>query len=65
MIPEKLLTATSAEDYLNLVCGESTRHEVRYEKLQATKVFINAYRIRKSIIELLNRQFVIFQNSHT
>ncbi|MCA6445536.1 MAG: DUF3822 family protein, partial [Chitinophagaceae bacterium] len=65
LIPEKLLTATSAEDYLNLVYGESTRHEVRYEKLQATKVFINAYRIRKSIIELLNRQFVIFQNSHT
>ncbi len=65
LIPEKLLTATSAEDYLNLIYGESTRHEVRYEKLLATKVFINAYRIRKSIIELLNRQFVIFQCSHT
>jgi len=65
LIPEKLLTATSAEDYLNLVYGESARHEVKYEKLLATKVFINAYRIRKSIMELLGRQFVIFQSSHS
>lgn len=64
MVPEKLLTATSAEDYLNLVFGESTRHEVKYEKLHSTKAFINAYRIRKSIVELLNRQFVIFKSSH-
>lgn len=65
LIPEKLLTATSAEDYLNLVYGESSRHEVKYEKLLATKVFINAYRIRKSITELLNRQFIIYQTGHT
>ncbi|KAF0236495.1 MAG: DUF3822 family protein [Sediminibacterium sp.] len=65
LIPEKLLTATSAEDYLNLIFGESIRHEVKYEKLLATKVFINAYRVRKSIIELLNRQFIIFQTGHT
>ncbi len=65
LIPEKLLTATSAEDYLNLVFGESTRHEIKYEKLLATKVFINAYRIRKSISELLSRQFIIFQSGHT
>ncbi len=65
LIPEKLLTATSAEDYLNLIFGESSRHEVKYEKLLATKVFINAYRIRKSIAELLNRQFIIYQSGHT
>ena len=64
LIPERLLTATSAEDYLNLIFGESDRHEVKYEKLLATKVFINAYRIRKSITELLNRQFIIFQTGH-
>lgn len=65
MIPEKLLTATSAEDYLNLIFGESVRHEVKYEKLIATKVFINAYRVRKAITELLGRQFIIFQTAHT
>ncbi|MEI6265858.1 MAG: DUF3822 family protein [Sphingobacteriia bacterium] len=65
MVPEKLLTATSAEDYLNLIYGESVRHEVKYEKLIATKVFINAYRVRKAITELLGRQFIIFQTSHT
>ena len=65
MVPEKLLTATSAEDYLNLIYGENVRHEVKYEKLIATKVFINAYRVKKAITELLSRQFIIFQTSHT
>ncbi len=65
LIPEKLLTATSAEDYLSLVYGESTRHDVKYEKLLATKVFINAYRVRKAITELLSRHFIIYQTSHT
>ena len=51
LIPEKLLTATSAEDYLSLVYGESLRHDVKYEKLLATKVFINAYRVRKAITD--------------
>ncbi|MCY7362936.1 MAG: DUF3822 family protein [Ignavibacteria bacterium] len=65
LIPEKLLTATSAEDYLSLVYGESTRHDVKYEKLLATKVFINAYRVRKAITELLSRHFIIYQTAHT
>ncbi len=65
LIPEKLLTATSAEDYLSLVYGESTRYDVKYEKLLATKVFINAYRVRKAITELLSRHFIIYQVSHT
>ena len=65
LIPEKLLTATSAEDYLSLVYGESMRHDVKYEKLLATKVFINAYRVRKAFTELLARQFIIYQTSHT
>jgi hypothetical protein len=65
MVPEKLLTATSAEDYLNLVFGENIRNEVKYEKPIATQLFINAYRVKKAIIELLGRQFVIFQTAHT
>jgi len=65
LIPEKLLTATSAEDYLSLVYGESTRHDVKYEKLLATKVFINTYRVRKAITELLSRHFIIYQTAHT
>lgn len=64
LVPEKYLTATSAEDYLNLIYGENNRMEVKYEKLMSTKVFINAYRIRKSLSELLSRQFIIFQTSH-
>lgn len=64
LVPEKLLTATSAEDYLNLMFGENSRMEVKYEKLVSTKVFINAYRIRKSLSELLSRQFIIFQTAH-
>jgi Protein of unknown function (DUF3822) len=65
LIPEKFLTASSAEDYLNLVYGDNPRMELKYEKLHATKVFINAYRIKKSITELLNRQFIIFQTAHS
>ncbi len=64
LVPEKYLTATSAEDYLNLIYGESNRMEVKYEKLSSTKVFINAYRIRKSLSELLSRQFIIFHTAH-
>lgn len=64
LVPEKFLTATSAEDYLNLIYGESSRMEVKYEKLIATRSFINTYRIKKSLAELLTRQFIIFQTSH-
>lgn len=64
LVPEKFLTATSAEDYLNLVYGESSRMEVKYEKLIAPRSFINTYRIKKSLAELLTRQFIIFQTSH-
>jgi hypothetical protein len=65
LVPEKLLTASSAEDYLNLVHGEQAHLEVKYDKLLSTKVFINAYRIRRSLSELLTRQFIIYQSAHS
>lgn len=64
LVPEKFLTATSAEDYLNLIYGESNRMDVKYEKLNSTKSLINTYRIKKSLAELFTRQFIIFQTAH-
>lgn len=65
IISEQQFSATAAEDYLSLVYGESKAHEVRYEILSPETKTVNAYRLRRSIHELVGRHFVLYQPHHT
>jgi hypothetical protein len=64
IIPGQRFTATSAEDYLSLMYGESNRHDVKYDTIQAEAQMVNAYRIRKSINELMSRHFLLYKPHH-
>ncbi len=64
IIPGKLFTASSAEDYLNLMYGESDRHDVKYDPINADTHMVNAYRVRKSIHELVGRYFLLYKPHH-
>ena len=65
IIPGQRFTATSAEDYLSLMYGETDRYDVKYDTIQGDVQMVNAYRIRKSINELMNRHFVLYKPHHT
>lgn len=65
LIPGKRFTAAAAEDYLNLMFGESMQHDVKYDTIHADTHIVNAYRIRKSIHELMGRHFLLYKPHHT
>ncbi len=64
IIPEEKFSATAADDYLALVYGESIRHDIKYDTLLSPG-HINAYRIRKSIHELVGRHFILYKPHHS
>ena len=64
IIPEEKFSVTAAEDYLALVYGESIRHDIKYDTLLSPG-YINAYRIRKSIHELVGRHFILYKPHHS
>jgi hypothetical protein len=65
IIPGKRFTAIAAEDYLNLMFGESTRHDIKYDPINADTHMVNAYRVRKSIHELMGRHFLLYKPHHS
>ncbi|MES2329741.1 MAG: DUF3822 family protein [Bacteroidota bacterium] len=67
IIPGKRFTAGSSEDYLNLMYGETDRHDTRYDPINADtpQHMVNAYRIRKSIHELVGRHYLLYKPYHT
>ncbi len=64
IIPGQRFTATAAEDYLSLIYGESDRHEVKFDPIGSDEQMVNAYRIRKSINELMGRHFLLYKPHH-
>lgn len=64
MVPQQKFTPTAAEDYLSLVYGESNQHDTRYDELSPGSGIVNAYRIRRSIHELVGRHFVLYKPHH-
>lgn len=65
VIPEPTFSATAAEEYLSLIYGESSRYEIKYNSLFAGSKMINAFRVRKSIHELVGRHFILYKPQHT
>ena len=65
IVPKQRFTASSAEDYLSLLYGESNRYDIKYDTLLPSEEIINAYRIKKSINELMGRHFVLYKPHHS
>jgi len=65
IMPEQKFSATSAEDYLSLVYGESIRHDTRHDTLLSSSHIVNAYRTLKSIHELVGRHFPVYKPHHS
>ncbi len=65
LIPAKCFTAASAEDYLSLMYGETSRYEIKFDTLSNGAGMVNAYRVRRSINELMSRHFVLYKPHHS
>lgn len=65
IMPEQKFSATAAEDYLSLVYGQSNRHDIKYDTLISGSHLVNAYRVRKSIHELVGHHFLLYKPHHT
>lgn len=63
LVPVEKLNSAAAADYLSLIYGESSRHEIKHDKL-ADQSIVNVYRIKKTIIDQAVRHFHLFQAQH-
>ena len=64
IIPVEKFNTAAAEDYLSLVFGESNFHDNKQDTLLSGDM-VNAYRIRKSVHELMGRHFVLYKPHHS
>ncbi|MBI2282707.1 MAG: DUF3822 family protein [Bacteroidetes bacterium] len=64
LVPQYLFTASAAEDMLGMVYGESDRYEVKYDILNGAIPMVNVYRIKKTILEQVNRYFLLNKPHH-
>jgi hypothetical protein len=65
IIPGVRFTASAAEDYLSLIYGDSGRRDFMYEMIGENEQMVNAYRISRSINEMVGRHFVLYKPHHT
>ena len=65
VLPLAKMSATAAEDYLSLIFGEDERTDTKFDSINTTLPTVTIYRIKKSLTELLNRNFLLFKTQHT
>lgn len=65
IIPGNHSTSAATEDYLNLLYGETTRHDTKYDPINAGTHMVNAYRVKKSIHDLMGRHFPLYKPHHS
>jgi hypothetical protein len=63
IIPEQQFTATAAEDFLDLLFGEDGRQDIKHDMI-ASSSMVNAYRIKRSVHELVSRHFLLYKPHH-
>jgi hypothetical protein len=64
MLPVEKLSATASEEYLSLVYGIDDRSVIKYDLFKNTVPFVTVYRIKQAVMELLNRNFLLFTAEH-
>lgn len=63
VMPAEKSGISAAEDYLALLYGESSRHEIRQENVNNQGLVI-AWRIEKTLYEAIGKQFILFHPHH-
>ncbi len=64
MLPVEKLSATASEEYLSLIYGVDDRSAIKYDLFHAHVPYVTVYRIKQSVMELLNRNFLLFTAQH-
>lgn len=62
LVPAERFTSVAAEEYLNLLYGESDQYELRHE--DTGKGIVIAYRIPKTLHEMISRLTILYQPHH-
>lgn len=65
VLPLAKMSATAAEDYLSLIFGADERTDTKFDSINTALPTVTIYRIKKSLTELLNRNFLLFKTQHT
>ena len=67
IIPKEKFKVSSAEDYLSLLYGESNDYDIKYDSIDLVdplEQMIIAYRIKRSVNDLMNKHFVLYKPHH-
>ena len=65
VLPLSKMSASAAEDYLSLIYGADDRSDTKFDSLDAHLPTVTIYRIKKSLTELLNRNFLLYKTQHS
>ncbi|MEI6585995.1 MAG: DUF3822 family protein [Sediminibacterium sp.] len=64
LLPLNNLSASSAEDFLSLVYGPEESTIIKHDKIEYSLPFVTIYRIKNSLIDILNRNFILYNIQH-
>lgn len=64
LVPMEKLSSAAASDYLTLVYGDSSRHEIKHDKISEQLGLVAIYRVKNTIIDQALRHFHLFQAQH-
>lgn len=65
LIPSNNFSMDSIEGYLNAIYGDNNKTVLKHEKIVDEPSFINAYRIKKEIIDIIENKFTIGNSIHS
>jgi hypothetical protein len=65
VLPLSEMSASASADFLSLVYGVDERADTKFDRINSTLPTVTIYRIKKSLTELLDRNFLIFKTQHS
>lgn len=65
VLPMSEMSASAASDYLSLVYGGDEKADTKFDRINSSLPTVIIYRIKKSLSELLDRNFLIFKTQHS
>jgi hypothetical protein len=65
VLPMSEMSASASADFLSLVYGADDRADIKFDRINSALPTVTIYRIKKSLTELLDRNFLIFKTQHS
>jgi hypothetical protein len=65
VLPMSEMSASASADFLSLVYGVDERADTKFDRINSTLPTVTIYRIKKSLTELLDRNFLVFKTQHS